>query len=185
MGMPAHDIVWTAEMVRALPDDRMRHEVLDGTLYVSPSPSLSHQRIVGELFYRLRQYLTDNGIGEVMISPADLEFSSVRLLQPDLFAFRTSDGRQPRSWKDVLPLLLAIEVLSPSTARADRRTKRLIYQSEHVPEYWIVDIDARMIERWRPEDDRPEILAEFIVWQPEGTIAPLRLEVSNLFPETD
>jgi Uma2 family endonuclease len=61
-------------------------------------------------------------------------------------------------------LLLAVEVLSPSTARYDRLTKRRFYQQQGV-EYWIVDLDARIVERWLPGSDRPEILAEHLAWQ--------------------
>ena len=63
-------------------------------------------------------------------------------MQPDVFVVPWREEGQPRSWQDVTPLLLAVEVLSPSTARADRHRKRLIYQSQRVPEYWIVDADA-------------------------------------------
>ena len=96
MAKPAQQTGWTAEMVRALPDDGKRYEVLDGELYVSPSPSLRHQRAVGELFSVLRRYLTETGIGEAMMSPADVEFSPRRMLQPDVFAFPMFEGRMPR-----------------------------------------------------------------------------------------
>jgi Uma2 family endonuclease len=70
-------------------------------------------------------------------------------------------------------LLLAAEVLSPSSARHDRVKTRPHYQ-RHVPEYWIVDLEARLFERWRPEDDRPEIVVQTLNWQPAGTTEPLR-----------
>ena len=63
-------------------------------------------------------------------------------------------------------LLLAVEILSPSSARADRYVKRQLYQSEGVPEYWIVDPASRFIERWRPGDDEPEVLTEVLRWAP-------------------
>ena len=72
-------------------------------------------------------------------------------------------------------LLLAVEILSPSTARADRQRKRAIYQSEGVPEYWIVDVDARLAERWRPGDERPKILATTLEWQPRADQEALAL----------
>ena len=80
-------------------------------------------------------------------------------------------------------LLLAIEVLSPSTARADRHRKRVIYQSEGVPEYWIIDGDARLIERWRPMDERPEILSADLVWHPRAELQPFRLPLEELFDD--
>ena len=76
-----------------------------------------------------------------------------------------------------------VEVLSPSTARADRHRKRLIYQSEGVPEYWIVDSGARLVERWRPGEERPEILHDALVWQPVAGIAALTIDLPALFDD--
>jgi Uma2 family endonuclease len=94
----------------------------------------------------------------------------------------TTRGR-PREWSDISSLLLAIEVVSPSTARADRMRKRQVYQTEGVPEYWIVDLDARVVERWRPADERPEIVSEILVWHPEPTAPPLSIDLATLFAE--
>ena len=80
-------------------------------------------------------------------------------------------------------LLLATEVLSPSTARADRTVKRRRYQRYGIPEYWIVDVDARIIERWMPSDERPEVLHETLVWQPEPGAPGLTIDLSELFRE--
>ena len=80
-------------------------------------------------------------------------------------------------------LLLVIEVLSPSTARADRGRKRVIYQDQGVPEYWIVDLDARLVERWRPEDSRAEVVGGTLEWQPRAEIEPMRIELPAFFDE--
>ena len=63
--------------------------------------------------------------------------------------------------------MLVVEVLSPSTARYDRQVKRRWFQRTGIPEYWIVDPDARQVERWRPTDQRPEVLDTLLLWQPE------------------
>jgi Uma2 family endonuclease len=76
-----------------------------------------------------------------------------------------------------------VEVLSPSTARADRRVKRLRYQRQGIPEYWIVDLDARLVERWRPKDERPEIVDETLSWRPAPSGAALSLDLAELFSE--
>jgi len=76
-----------------------------------------------------------------------------------------------------------IEVLSPATARYDRLVKRLRCQRASIREYWIVDLDAHVVERWRPEDERPEILAETLVWMPRGTEPGLTIDLLDLVKE--
>jgi len=181
MGMPDTLERWTAERVRALPDDGKRHEVVDGELLVTPAPNFDHQRAVGEMFAALRAYLIGGRVGEAVTSPADIEFDPKTLVQPDVFVVPLEGGRRPRRWTDIRRLLLAVEVLSPSTARADRTVKRRRYQRADVPEYWIVDLDARLVERWRPGDERPEVLTERLTWQPDATREPLTMELAAFF----
>jgi len=50
-----------------------------------------------------------------------------------------------------------------------------------VPEYWIIDLEARLVERWRPGDERPEILTEQLEWIPEPGIAPLTIDLALFF----
>lgn len=180
MGMPAQHTEWTAEMARALPDDGKRYEVLDGKLFVTSAPTWDHQSLVERLFLILAPYVEAHRIGWTKLSPADIEFSPRRLVQPDLFVVPAAD-RRPADWSDVETLLLAVEVLSSSTARADRLRKRVIYQTEGVPEYWIVDGDAEVVERWRPDDDRPEILADALIWHPRADVAPLTIDLPAYF----
>jgi Uma2 family endonuclease len=180
MSMPRIATDWTAERVRALPDDGKRYEVVDGELLVTPSPRTPHQRALAELHLRLAPYVRDSGIGEVFFSPSDVEFDSRTLVQPDLFVVPLNEGRRLRDWSEIQRLLLAVEILSPSTARYDRLTKRRAYQ-RHGVEYWIIDIDARVVERWRPEDVRPEILAERLEWQPDATHPTWVLDLESYF----
>lgn len=182
MAMPAATR-WTANMVRALPDDGQRYEVIDGELFVTPAPTLRHQRAAFQIATLLKSYVSAHAIGEVVLSPADILAAEHVMVQPDVFVARLVEGRRPTSWTDVGVPLLAIEILSPSTARADRQVKRRLYQRERVPEYWIVDVDARVLERWRPDEERPEILAERIDWQPDVGAAPLMIDLAGYFRE--
>lgn len=181
MGMPQQATRWTAEMVRALPDDGNRYEVVDGELLVTPAPGYPHQRAVAGLLVELANYARAQGGLEVLPSPADIELDPHGMVQPDVFVQGLVDGRPPAAWNTGAPLLLVVEVSSPSTARADRTTKRRRFQRAGIPEYWIVDLDARVIERWRPEDERPEVLGETIAWRPQGAAAPLTIELAPLF----
>lgn len=78
-----------------------------------------------------------------------------------------------------LPLLV-IEVLSPGTARADRFYKRRRYLQAGI-EYLIMDLDSRLVERWLPGAERPDILAEQVRWHPDGASAPFVLDLEPFF----
>ncbi|MGH7700475.1 MAG: Uma2 family endonuclease [Gemmatimonadales bacterium] len=157
------DPITTVEELLALPDDGLRHELLDGEHVVTPAPALLHQRAVGELMYALQSCLRSRSDLELFAGPADVILGPRILVQPDLFVARVPPGGRLQKWQDVGVPVLAIEILSPGTAARDRGKKRLIYQREGVGEYWIVDLDARLVERWMPGDDRPEILRDKLV----------------------
>jgi Uma2 family endonuclease len=183
MGMPQASRDWTVRRILALPADGKRYEVVDGELLVTPAPSFHHQDAVLILAVQIRDFLRLAGSGYLSISPADIELDERTLVQPDLFVFDLPGGKRPERWEDISTILLAIEVLSPSTARADRFVKRRRYQRHGIPEYWIVDLDSRLVERWRPGDDRPEILNETLTWQVSESAAPFELDLSAFFAE--
>ncbi len=181
MGMAATQ-EWTSAMARALPDDGKRYEVLDGELVVSPSPTWDHQRVAMAFYRYLFAYLDEHGIGEAFMAPTDIAFSSRRLVVPDLFVIpRVAGVPRPKEWEPGIPLWLIIEVLSKSTARHDRSTKRVIYQDERVTDYWIADPRARVVERWNDTDTRPEIVSTVLVWQPLAHLPPLSIDLVSLF----
>ena len=170
---------WTREEVLALPDNGNRYELFDGELLVTPAPSGPHQVALGRLFSAIAPYVAAHGLGETLWSPADLDLGTGQVSQPDLFVvpFLPPDC----DWRNFPNPVLIVEVLSPSTARADRLVKRRRFQRAGIPEYWIVDLDARAIERWRPDDSRPEILDERLTWQPARAPQALELELRALF----
>ena len=171
---------WTVDQVRALPDDGNRYEVIDGELLVTPAPSWLHQQAAMEFLFLVRPYAHRCAL-DCYIAPAEVAFSPRRSVEPDLFVVPRMDGRRATHFEEVQRLVLAVEVISPSSARADRYRKRHLYQSEDVPEYWIVDPDARFVERWRPGDDAPEILVESLAWTPQEDVEPLVIDVAELF----
>jgi Uma2 family endonuclease len=181
MGMPHATLRWTPEMVRALPDDGNRYELIDGMLLVTPSPILLHQRAVSQLARTLDAYVTRHGLGEVLTSPADLELEPDTIVQPDVFVAPLVDGALPQRWTDVRSLRLAVEILSPGSRRHDRVTKRAFYGRVGIPEYWIADLDARAVERWRPHDAQPERCTDRLAWQPTGADEPLVLDLDAFF----
>jgi Uma2 family endonuclease len=184
MGMPAvQSHRWTADEVRALPDvPGKRYECVDGELLVSPGPRVAHQYAVGFLLIALSRYCAATGAGAVLMGPGELELDAFTLVQPDVFVVPLIAGKRPMSQQEFGNARLIIEVLSPSTARFDRLVKRPRYQRQGV-ELWIVDLDSRLVERWTPDDDRPEILTDVVTWHPEGTGQPLTISLAELFAE--
>ena len=176
---------WTAREVRQLIDENPlvtpRYELVDGDLLVTPSPRPAHQLAVLRLATALMSYLDQHPIGKVVTSPSDIELEPETITQPDVFAIPREEFQ--RAMKEGFPvrtLMLAIEVLSPSSSRHDRVRKRPLYQ-RHVPEYWIFDLDARLVERWKPNDTRPEILTETLSWHPDGATTAFELDLPAYF----
>jgi Uma2 family endonuclease len=183
MAMPTMRRDWTVEDLLDLPDDDgNRYEVLDGELLVTPAPTFPHQRAVQSLWRLLDDYLRTQPIGEAFGVAVDVVFTPRRAVQPDVLVLPfAAEGQRAQRFSDVGRLLLAAEVLSPSTAHADRVKKRRVYREEGVPEYWIVDLDARTVERSTPNDEHVEVLDAFIDWLPDGATAPLHIDIGAFF----
>ena len=170
MGMAA-PIYWTADMVRQLPDDGNRYEVVYGELLVTPAPRLNHQLLVSRLAVAIAKYLEHGPVGVMLTSPADISWGQDVLVQPDVFVVPLDEARTG-DWSKLRSLLVAAEVLSPSTARADRFTKRRRYQEAGVRLYWIVDGDEQRVEVWTPDAEFPTIERQRLVWHPASTPRP-------------
>ena len=183
--MPAVRRRWTPDAVRSLMDETRawpRYELIAGELVVTPAPGIAHQVIVTEFWALLDTYLKRNQIGLALVSPSDLELQPDTITQPDVFVvpIRQDPGEAAARWSDIRSLLLAVEVFSPSSLRTDRVEKRDLYLDAGVPEYWIVDIDARVVERWTPSHPTPEILRTELTW-PAANADTLIIDLPALF----
>ena len=184
MGMPLPR-TWTAADVRALVrEDRPwpRYELIEGGLIVTPAPRTPHQLAAFELCRELDVYLDRVPVGLAVMSPADLELRPGTITQPDVFVIPAGVGFAgvTAEWSDVTSLLLAVEVLSPGSLRTDRIVKRDFYLANSVAEYWVVDLEAEMIERWHSLPEEPERCRGHIAWSPNGR-EPLVIDLVALF----
>ena len=179
MGMAA-PVYYTADMVRALPDDGNRYETVHGELLVTPAPRPLHQLVLERVRGAVWTYLERYPVGLLLSSPADLSWGPDILVQPDLFVVDLEEARA-LEWARMQTLLLAVEVLSPSTARYDRFTKRRLYQEVGVARYWIVDPQARLVEVWAPADTFPATEETRLTWHPAGAAEPFALELAEVF----
>lgn len=136
--------------------DGERWELIDGQAYaMSPAPSNFHQLIVGELFRRIANYFHGKSC-RPFVAPFDVRLPVAgtadqqidTVVQPDI-----SLVCDPNKLKDNHGCVGApdwvIEVLSPSTAVHDQRTKRALYERHGVAEYWLVHPGDRSVTIYR------------------------------------
>jgi Uma2 family endonuclease len=142
------------DLERMFPQEELvRRELIDGELFVTPSPSTRHQRSVAVLVHALRSFANRTG-GEALPGPLDVLISDTTVLEPDVLYVRPE--RLPILRERFLdgPPDLVVEVSSPSTRRLDLTRKKEIYAAFGVPEYWFVDLDADRVEVYRLEAGR-------------------------------
>jgi Uma2 family endonuclease len=144
----------------AMPEDTRRREILDGELIVSPSPKLFHQIIIMRLVAAFLRYLERQPIGEIFLSPLDVIFSELDVLEPDLIFVLNEHRHILQDWIRGVPDLV-IEVLSPGSVSMDRGPKLKAYARFGVPEYWIVDQEALAIEVYRQSSAGYELTETF------------------------
>lgn len=177
---------WTySEFARLPSEGSTRYEIIAGELVVTPGPSGQHQRIVGELLFRLIGFAKESDVGVVFPGPFDVLFSEGDYLEPDIL-FVGKDRSHLVSDRGVEgPPDLVVEILSPSTATRDRGIKLDRYRFYGVPEYWVVDPEERIIEVWdlaggatEPTTLGPQ---DTLRWTPPGAGATLELALEDLF----
>ena len=181
MAEPTTRIKLTYEDFLQLPEDGKRHEIIDGEHYVTASPVARHQLILGNLYFFIKGFLREHDLGEVFLSPFDVIFSNVDVVEPDLLYL--SKERQSLLTRANLRGSpdLVVEILSPRTKGRDRGIKRKLYGRSEVLEYWIVDPDGEAIEVLRRAGEAGlERVAELRRGAADGLTTPLLpgLEIS-------
>lgn len=137
---------WTYQSYAQIPDDGRRYEIVNGVLYMSPSPNVPHQRIVIRLIRYLTRYIEDTGLGIVLTAPSDVELSPRNVVQPDLFVVLNAGLKKVKVSHTIGAPDLVIEIASPSTAIHDRNRKYHIYAQAGVSEYWIAEPTTKSVE---------------------------------------
>lgn len=139
-----------------LPDDGKRYEILDGDLYVTPSPTARHQEVSFNLALALGQYVRAQGIGKIFTAPLDVVLADDSIAQPDILFIAKERLGIVQDVVHGAPDLL-IEILSPGTRERDRTLKRHLYARHGVRELWLVDPDDRTVAIFRldPSSETP------------------------------
>ena len=148
---------WTVADLAGLPDDGLQYELLDGLLLVSPAPVPLHQRVLGNLYLALRAACPASM--EVFMAPLDWQPDLITSFQPDLLVVRNEDVGDRNI---TAPLVLAVEILSPSTRRKDLLLKRSKYEEAGVSAFWAVDPDRPSCTAFELTDGQYRTKAEAI-----------------------
>jgi Uma2 family endonuclease len=173
---------FTAADLATMPDDGKRYEVVRGELLVTPAPGGRHQPMVTRLLVVLSRYLEAGRLADQLLTPpADITLSDDTLVQPDLLVADTAAFIRSGKWTDVRTLFLAVEVISPSSGRIDRETKRPEYQQHGIRHYWIVDGDQRQVEVWTPGATAPVIERARLLWRHPALDAECVIDLTRLF----
>ncbi len=179
--MPSATRLYTAADIRSMPDDGNRYETIAGELFVTPAPGTRHQRVLAHLHLVLGNYVTRHQLGDLLFAPTDVVFGPMTLVEPDLLFVRRDRAHIITERELTGPPDLAVEVISPSSARTDRGRKRALYQDEGVTEYWIVDCDLGRVEVWRPGATAADVRAGTVAWQPDPAVPPLTIDLADIF----
>jgi Uma2 family endonuclease len=128
------------------PDDGKRHELIDGEHYVTPSPNIGHQRILGRLYLLVGNWLESHPVGQVFFAPLDVVFSQFDVVEPDLLYLSNERAAEVLTTEHARGVPeLVVEVASKSTRRRDETIKRELYERAGVTEYWIVDPKRQVV----------------------------------------
>ena len=176
MGLPAPrvDSRFTYDDFLLFPDDGKRHEIIDGEHYVTGSPNLRHQDLVGRLYLAIGTYLaTHPGTGRLFLAPLDVVLSYYDVVEPDLL-FVAGDQTSILTKANVQgPPALVVEVFSPSTRKRDAQIKRRLFERTGVREYWLVDPELDTVQVFRPAEGKLVRVAELTAEDDETLTSPL------------
>ncbi|GAA1605932.1 Uma2 family endonuclease [Kribbella hippodromi] len=139
---------FTTADLDAAPDDGPRYELVDGVLLVTYMSSETHQRAFGKLMYQLVSACPDHL--EVLPGPLEFRAHERLALVPDLLVL--PEHESTTRWVDAV--VLAVEVVSPTTRTVDQVLKPVLYERAGVPAFWVLDPEAERLTVYELEDRR-------------------------------
>jgi Uma2 family endonuclease len=155
-----------------LPEDGLRHELIDGEHYVTPAPGERHQSASFRLSGLLFEYLRRQPIGRAYAAPFDVLLSELDFVEPDLIYLSNERWqRQMNRHRLVGPPDLVVEILSPSTHKIDEGAKLRLYERSGIGEYWLIDPVGETVRVHRLEAGRLQLHAELA--RERGAPAPV------------
>ncbi|HKV51835.1 MAG TPA: Uma2 family endonuclease [Gemmatimonadaceae bacterium] len=179
MAMPALLPRYTVDQVDELPEyPGVRYDVLDGLLLVSLSPGSAHAVVTSRIISALVAGIPEEHA--YVAAPGELRLEPFTSLVPDVLVYPAKFGLGA-AWKDITEWLLAVEVVSPSSAVYDREYKRRAYLSLGVQEYWVVDPMQRSIEVMRAVNEAPRVERRVFRYNVPGGTHGVSIDVPRVF----
>lgn len=169
-----------------IPEDGMRHEIIGGEDYVSPTPSIKHQEISANLHLILGPFVRDHRLGKVYAAPVDVLMSENDIVQPDLL-FVSQERLDIITEANVKGAPdLVIEIHSKRTRPRDEGIKRECYERLGVREYWTVDPDRKAVRVYLLKGDVLALTARFTANAGDVLTTPLlpglEIPLAEVFP---
>lgn len=132
-------------------DTAEKYELFDGVPVMQARPSVEHQRIAGAVLRQLLNFLDGKpcaAFAEIEVLLPDSATQSAddvkTVLVPDISVICDPDKLREQHCFGAPTVVM--EVLSPSTAKADRLIKLNAYQRAGVPEYWIISPQEQAVQ---------------------------------------
>jgi Uma2 family endonuclease len=174
-----------ADLLRMREETDERLELIDGEVFVVPSPNEGHQTSSSILVHAFVGQITLKGLGRVYHAPFDVLISDDRVVQPDLLVVLNEDRAAVGPDGVVGRPSLVVEIVSPTNRMHDLRRKRALYADAGIPEFWLVDPALRsVVVLTEPSagDYRTErVYTERAVVR-SVTIPVVEIAVTDLFP---
>ena len=148
-------------------DDGYRYELINGVLKMIPGPATSHQRMSLKLASIIDYFIEDNDLGSVFESPIDVILDEENTVQPDILFISLENQSKVKENAIYGAPELVIEIISPSSVKADRYIKKSLYERFGVLEYWIVDIANKTVEVFELADSKFQL---FSITEEKGKI---------------
>lgn len=153
--------LFTIDDIYALPEG-IRAELIDGQIYYMTPPNTKHQKISGELFAEIRNFIkAHHGNCQVFAAPfaVFLDEKDTRYVEPDISVICDQSKIKDNGCKGAPDFI--IEIVSPNSRRMDYYIKLAAYRMAGVREYWIVDPMKESVIIYDMANDAAPVLCGF------------------------
>ncbi|MBI3875175.1 MAG: Uma2 family endonuclease [Verrucomicrobia bacterium] len=183
--LKATEELLTANDYREMPEGPPYFQLVEGRLYMAPSPDFFHQTVALNVATIIRQHLRHHPLGKAAIAPSDVQFDFMNVHQPDVYFISNERLHILTKQGPVGAPDLVVEVLSKSTAKLDKGTKLRVYSRSGVKELWLVDKDKREVVVYRFAESITMPVATYRGRQKFATalLPGLKISVPEIFQE--